>query len=108
MCTGSISDDKAEFGIGNLWVWVASFLRRNCPAQTYCGAGRVHLDPGSPGQLFRLDENSVVEHVATLGELTEGKIRMQETAGLRQIYIETEADGTYDQMAYSLLEAYYG
>ncbi len=91
------------FGYGLLRFFAETAQHRRTVALDEC-----IYNPGSPGQFFRLDENSVVEHVAALGDLTEGKIRMQETAGLRQIYIETEADGTYDQMAHSLLEAYYG
>lgn len=62
---------------------------------------------GSPGQLYRLDENSVVEHLETLSDLVGGDIRLQETAGLRQIYINTEADDFFDRAAQQLLEGYY-
>jgi len=62
---------------------------------------------GSPGQLFRLDENSVIEHLEALSELMEGEIRLQETAGLRQIYIGAETGGFFDRIAQHLLEDYY-
>jgi len=41
---------------------------------------------GSPGQAFKLDENSVVEYVEELGKLTHQGIALDETAGLKQIY----------------------
>jgi hypothetical protein len=62
---------------------------------------------GSPGQLFRLDENSVVEHLETLSDIVGGDIRIEETAGLRQVYINSEADDFFDQAAQQLLEEYY-
>jgi hypothetical protein len=47
---------------------------------------------GSPGQAFRLDENTVVEHIEELGKLTHGKIVLDETAGLKQIYRKPGVD----------------
>lgn len=43
--------------------------------------------PGSPGQAFKLDENSFVEYVEELAELTGGAIQFDETSGLRQVYL---------------------
>lgn len=62
---------------------------------------------GSPGQIFRLDENSVVEYLEALADLTEGKIRLQETAGLQQLYIHTTETRLFEEMAVKLLESYY-
>jgi hypothetical protein len=41
---------------------------------------------GSPGQAFKLDENTLIEHIEELDRLTHGKIILDETAGLKQIY----------------------
>jgi hypothetical protein len=41
----------------------------------------------SPGQAFKLDENSVIEHLEALETLSEGRVRVQETAGLRQLHL---------------------
>jgi hypothetical protein len=41
---------------------------------------------GSPGQIFKLDENSLIEYVEELERLTDGDLVMDETAGLKQIY----------------------
>jgi len=40
----------------------------------------------SPGQVFKLDENSVIEYVEDLEAQTKGAIILDETAGLKQIY----------------------
>ena len=42
--------------------------------------------PGSPGQTFKLDENSVIEYVEALEEMTKGSLGLDDTAGLKQIY----------------------
>lgn len=41
---------------------------------------------GSPGRVFKLDEESVAERLFALADLTEGKLRWSDTAGLRQIH----------------------
>ena len=41
---------------------------------------------GSPGRVFKLDEESTAERLFALSDLTEGKLRWSDTSGLRQIY----------------------
>lgn len=41
---------------------------------------------GSPGQAFKLDENSLVAYIEDVERLSRGCIAMDETAGLKQIY----------------------
>ena len=45
---------------------------------------------GSPGQVFKLDENSLVEYIEALHKLTDGAIELDETAGLKQLYSKKE------------------
>jgi hypothetical protein len=47
---------------------------------------------GSPGQAFKLDENSLLEYIEEIERLTRGKIALDETAGLKQIYRRQELD----------------
>lgn len=47
---------------------------------------------GSPGQVFKLDENSLMEYVEDLEDLMEGSIILDETAGLKQIYRRKDFD----------------
>ncbi|MCA9331276.1 DUF4007 family protein [Candidatus Saccharibacteria bacterium] len=65
--------------------------------------------PGSPGQIFRLDENSVIEYVESLSVLTKGKLQLQESVGIQQIYIDIDVDqpALFERIADSLLESYY-
>jgi hypothetical protein len=49
--------------------------------------------PGSPGQAFKLDENSLVGYIEDVERISHGKIALDETAGLKQIYRRTVFDG---------------
>jgi hypothetical protein len=53
------------------------------------------------------DENSVIEHLEQLSDLTKGEIRFQETTGLQQVYINSEKVSFFDETAKKLLENYY-
>lgn len=63
--------------------------------------------PGSPGQAFKLDENSVVSYLEALEEKMSGSIRLQETAGLRQLYLHSLALDNMPERALALLRSYY-
>jgi hypothetical protein len=58
-----------------------------------CAAGMTTLSlrdlarqPGSPGQLFKLDENALEDRFARIELWTGGAVSYDETAGLRQLY----------------------
>ncbi len=59
------------------------------------------FNAGSPGQVFKLDENSLVEYIEELYKLTDGAIALDETAGLKQIYSRN------DYVPQELLTQYY-
>ncbi|EEQ06087.1 DUF4007 family protein [Yersinia bercovieri] len=44
---------------------------------------------GSPGRVFKLDEDSIAERLFSLEELTEGSFAWTDTAGLRQVHRKT-------------------
>jgi hypothetical protein len=56
---------------------------------------------GSPGSLFKLDENTVLERLDQLDHLTKGALTFAETAGVRQVYRKGKCD------AFDLLQHYY-
>ncbi len=45
----------------------------------------IAYDIGSPGRVFKIDENSLVRRLETLGELTEGNMVWSEQAGIRTV-----------------------
>ena len=54
----------------------------------------VHIaySPNSPGQVFKLDEDTLVEYLDSVEELTGGALRYDETAGVKQVYRDREID----------------
>ena len=44
---------------------------------------------GSPGRVFKLDEDSVAERLMSLSDLTEKHLAWTDTAGLRQVHRKT-------------------
>ncbi len=59
--------------------------------------------PGSPGQVFKLDENTVIDYLERLEALTDGALRVQENSGLRQVYLSS----ILPNMEQDLLRGYY-
>lgn len=56
---------------------------------------------GSPGRVFKLDENSLAERLGRLEQVSEGRLIYSETAGLNQIYRRSKVS------ANELLQRYY-
>jgi hypothetical protein len=65
------------------------------------GVQECLYSPGSPGQAFKLDENSLIAYVEDLERITKGKVTLDETAGLKQIFRRHEWEAT------KLLNSYY-
>lgn len=61
----------------------------------------------SPGQVYKLDENSVVEYLEWVEQILNGGIRLEETAGLRQIFISNSLSENIRKVSESLLRSYY-
>jgi hypothetical protein len=46
----------------------------------------IAYEPGSPGRVFKLDENSVVERLTAMERVTRQRIVWSDTAGVRQVH----------------------
>lgn len=46
----------------------------------------IAYGPGSPGRVFKLDEESTAERLFALSSLTDGRLKWSDTSGLRQVY----------------------
>jgi len=89
-----------------------NYLRRFLRNRRTVAVDEIVYPVGSPGQVFKLDENSVVEYLESLENQTKGIVRIQETAGLRQIYIanapgRNEEEDILSSIAWDLLKAHY-
>lgn len=62
---------------------------------------------GSPGQIFRLDENSVMEYLEEIAGLNDSYVRIDETSGLRQLYLSAEHNDGISAFQSELLRRYY-
>lgn len=49
----------------------------------------IAYSEGSPGRVFKLDEDSVAERLISLNDLTGGYLKWTDTAGLRQVHRES-------------------
>lgn len=48
--------------------------------------------PGSPGQVFKLSENALIDHLMSLDRITRGAVRYDDTSGVRQIFRSAQLD----------------
>ena len=76
--------------------WDAHFSRNN--TLTFAN---IAYAPRSPGRTFLLDEDSLAEYLDRLDNLTKGKLRYDETAGVKQVYRQRQVDPM------NLLNSYY-
>ena len=78
--------DAAERGLP-LRAW-SQFWRELYPTRREFSVEALCHDPGSPGRVFLLDEESVAERLANMADITEGSIQWDESTGLRQVYAQ--------------------
>src|SRR4029077_12966502 len=60
-----------------------AFWNRHAPTGATLSVEAIAYEPGSPGRVFKLDENSVVERLTAMEEVTRGAIIWSDTAGVR-------------------------
>jgi len=64
----------------------------------------IAYEPGAPGRVFLLDESHLADRLFAIEEVTKGKFRWSETAGLKQVLRERPLK---DKEIYSLLQKDY-
>ncbi|MDB6166019.1 MAG: hypothetical protein JWQ83_1159 [Lacunisphaera sp.] len=74
----TLPDGVFAHALNSFWDWYA-------PNASTLSVEAIAYEPGSPGRVFKLDENSVVERLARIDDLTEGKIIWSDTAGVKQV-----------------------
>lgn len=74
----SLPDGMFAYALNAFWEWHA-------PAASTLAVEAITYEPGSPGRVFKLDENSVVERLALIEEATRGRFVWTDTAGVRQV-----------------------
>lgn len=62
---------------------------------------KIAFDPGSPGRIFKLDEDTLAGRLEKIESLTEGALYYDETSGLKQVYRRASVEPI------KLLKSYY-
>ena len=68
---------------------------------------RVAHDYGSPGRVFKIDENGIAERLIALEALSNGHIQWTEQAGLRQVTLKNNSQKNIEALKKKLLTAAY-
>jgi hypothetical protein len=65
---------------------VIDFWNREAPKQETLSFNEIAYAPNSPGSVFKLDEENLVERLENLEHVCHGRILFGDTAGVKQIY----------------------
>ena len=76
---------KPSLRVGVFCYAVTDFWSRSFSSANTLSFEALAHEPGSPGRVFMLDENSLVELLGKLEQLTGGAYAWSETAGLKQL-----------------------
>jgi hypothetical protein len=77
------------------------FWQEYAPERRTLGFEEIAYRPGSPGRVFKLDEDTLVTRLEQIESLTAGGLAYDETAGVKQVYRRRDLN------RFEILEAYY-
>lgn len=80
---------------------VMDFWSREAPRQETLSFNEIAYAPNSPGCVFKLDEDGLVERLENLEKTTHGRVLYADTAGIKQLYRKSPVTSS------ELLEQYY-
>jgi hypothetical protein len=63
-----------------------TFWTQLYPTRREFSVEAIAHEPGGPGRVFLMDEESIADRLATAADLTHGAIRWDESTGMRQVY----------------------
>ena len=84
---------------------LAEFLDRRGGDHRTLGFDKIAHAPGSPGRVFRLDEDGVAERLERIADVTDGALRWVDTAGIRQLQRIRVTEDTLTYVLASFQEA---
>ena len=84
-----IRGPKTSLGKGIFAYALIDFWKRYSKSSAISFEAISH-EPGSPGRVFLLDENSLADYLFQIDEVTNGLIKWSETAGLKQVIRNVE------------------
>jgi len=77
---------KATLEDGTFAYALLDFWDRSAPGLSSLAFEAIAYGEGSPGRVFKLDEDSMAERLLALEDLTKGVLSWTDTAGLRQVH----------------------
>ena len=77
---------KATLHDGMFAYALLDFWNKTAPGLSSLAFESIAYAEGSPGRVFKLDEDSVAERLFALGDLTRGALSWTDTAGIRQVH----------------------
>ena len=77
---------KASLHDGVFAYALVDFWDRTAPGQTSLAFENVAYGEGSPGRVFKLDEESVAQRLIGLSDFTRGNLEWTDSAGLKQVH----------------------
>ena len=90
---------KPSLGPGVFCYAVTDFWNRSFSNPNTLSFEALSHEPGSPGRVFLLEENDIVDMLVALEETSNGVYRWSETAGLKQL-IRSRRLGTDEALEY--------
>ena len=75
----TLPDEVFLYGLLRFW-------QKLYPTRREFSIEAITHEPGSPGRVFLLDEETVAERLMRLSDLTRGAVRWDESTGMRQVY----------------------
>lgn len=98
---------KKSLPIGVYGFSLLNFLSEMVENRQTVSIDECIYNKNSPGQVFKLDENSTFEYLEQLEIITNGKLSIQETAGLTQVYIHESLRNKIADYSIKLLKNHY-
>lgn len=89
---------KASLHDGLFAYALLDYWDRSAPGLTTLAFEAIAYGEGSPGRVFKLDEDSVAERLFNLDGLTGGALTWTDTAGLRQVHRHPKAADIHTNM----------
>lgn len=77
---------KASLHDGVFAYALIDFWNRNAEGQSSLAFEAIAYAEGSPGRVFKLDEESIAQRLMTLSDFTRRKLEWTDSAGLRQVH----------------------
>ncbi|MCI0565193.1 MAG: DUF4007 family protein, partial [Nitrososphaera sp.] len=99
----SLPNEVFIFALIEYWTSCSNESKADTSLTSSLAFERIAYGPGSPGRVFKLDEDSLASRLEAIEIITGGAYRYGETAGLKQVYRDSEKRIN----PFELLKSYY-